>query len=363
MKDSHKEDSKNKAAGKIFWPNYTGSLGSDKNNSESQSHSLKIECIERLWETFSMKTVDTFEDDVLIYVAPTPKTNDEIELNKQIKMWCYFHSRPFVEEMSFIKHTDCSSSTFELLKLSIKKDESNFMPFKINYRNDCNPSLISPKLEYNVCFMSSKTKNLSSFKLVDFDNQELITLENEKSLSRKLKDICKSKESDESDESDESNKSAETDETNETDESKKVLLTIIIILLEGIILWSEADIVSAQSASGSTALLTLFRLSLYPILAYLSRLAVFLVSPHAKYLATVLLQATNPAHKRTGSLFVSTYPTLKHLSEECVSRLALLRFRIRTHLKNGVFRGLRILRAFLDSVFCSAIHLLLPDFW
>ena len=187
LKDSHKEDSKNKAAGKIFWPNYTGSLGSDKNNSESQSHSLKIECIERLWETFSMKTVDTFEDDVLIYVAPTPKTNDEIELNKQIKMWCYFHSRPFVEEMSFIKHTDCSSSTFELLKLSIKKDESNFMSFKINYRNDCNPSLISPKLEYNVYFMSSKTKNLSSFKLVDFDNQELITLENEKSLSRKLK--------------------------------------------------------------------------------------------------------------------------------------------------------------------------------
>ena len=62
------------------------------------------------------------------------------------------------------------------------------------------------------------------------------------------------------------------------------------MLLEGIILWSEADIASAQSASGSTALLTLFRLSLYPILAYLSGLVIFLVFPHAKCLVAVLLQ-------------------------------------------------------------------------
>ena len=61
--------------------------------------------------------------------------------------------------------------------------------------------------------------------------------------------------------------------------------------------------------------------------------------------------------------FFSTYPTLKHWSEELVSRLALLKFRIRLHLKNGIIHDLRILGTFLDSVFCSAIHLLLSDFW
>ena len=39
LKDSYREDSENKAIGKIFWPNYTGSLGSysDENDPESQS--------------------------------------------------------------------------------------------------------------------------------------------------------------------------------------------------------------------------------------------------------------------------------------------------------------------------------------
>ena len=136
------------------------------------------------------------------------------------------------------------------------------------------------------------------------------------------------------------------------------------MLLEWIILWSEADIASAQSASGSTALLTLFRLSLYPILAYLSGLAVFLVFPHAKYLAAVLLQGYQSYPQEDKFPFSSPHTRhLSILSEECVSRLALLRFRIRLHLKNVIIHDLRILRTFLDSVFCSAIHLLLPDFW
>ena len=61
--------------------------------------------------------------------------------------------------------------------------------------------------------------------------------------------------------------------------------------------------------------------------------------------------------------FFSTYSILRHWSKESESRLALLRFRIRLNLKNGIIYDLRILWTFLDFVFCSTIHLLLPDFW
>ena len=84
------------------------------------------------------------------------------------------------------------------------------------------------------------------------------------------------------------------------------------MLLEGIILLSEADIASAQSASGSTALLTLFRFSLYPILAYLSGLAHLLVFPHAKYLAAVLLQGYQSCPQEDRFPFSS--PHTRHLS-------------------------------------------------
>ena len=137
------------------------------------------------------------------------------------------------------------------------------------------------------------------------------------------------------------------------------------MLLEGIILWSEADIASAQSASGSTALLTLLRLSLYPILAYLSGLVIFLVFPHAKCLAAVLLQGYQSCPQEDRFPFSS--PHTRHFKStfrknQCPDSLCW-GFGFKLHLKNGIIHDLRILGNFLDSIFCSAIHLLLPDFW
>ena len=87
------------------------------------------------------------------------------------------------------------------------------------------------------------------------------------------------------------------------------------MLLEGIILWSEVDVASAQSASGSTALLTLFRLSLYSILAYLSGLVIFLVFPHAKCLVAVLLQGYQSCPQEDRFPFSS--PRTRHFKSTC----------------------------------------------
>ena len=183
-----------------IWHNYTCALESysDENapeiiDTESQSTYSKNLHINTLWEIFKIETVYYFDEDDLIYVAQTPHTKDEFELNTQIKMWCYFHSRPFVEEERFIEHLQNSSSIFELLSLSLQNDELNFIPVKINYNNKCNSSSISSDFHFKVYFISSGTMRLDSFKYVDFNEQKLIPFADSTSIATELIEIYQSK--------------------------------------------------------------------------------------------------------------------------------------------------------------------------
>ena len=91
--------------------------------------------------------------------------------------------------------------------------------------------------------------------------------------------------------------------------------------------------------------------------------------PHAKYLVAVLLQGYQSCPQEDRFLFSS--PHTRHIGtcrkNACPDSLCWgfgfdYTSRMVSYMISGFWEPSWILRTFLDSVFCSAIHLLLPDF-